>query len=110
MEGNLNEADWVILLSKLLQLERQSSVTITAANNTTINGYQVPSLTTEQVHEAYNAVMAGRAVTIIDATGSMAFQGINADVISNEVFVSFRYFDVMILDYDENGSIAFKEL
>lgn len=84
-----------------------SGTVITVENNITVNNYRVPQLTAEQVQEAYNAVATGKSVTIIDATETMLFSGINADVVSNEIFISFRYFDKMFLEYDENGIINY---
>lgn len=85
-------------------------IVVTADTNTTVNGYQVPALSAEQIQEIYNAVVAGKSVSVVDATEKMYFQGVDADVISNEVFVSFRYFNVMLLEYAEDGSINFTEI
>lgn len=87
-----------------------SPCVVTAEQNTTVNGYQVPQLTGDQLVEIYNASVIGKPVTVIDATGMMYFQGINADVVSEEIFVSFRYFTAMILEYSENGTISFVSL
>lgn len=90
--------------------QHSGGLVVAAETNTAVNGYQVPVLSTEQVHAIYNAIISGKSVSIIDATEMMAFQGINTDVISEEIFVSFRYFDKMILEYSENGDITYKAL
>lgn len=85
----------------------ESGKVVTAETNTTVNGYQVPQLTAEQIQVVYNTAVSGKSITIIDATETMIFQGINADVVSDDIFVSFRYFDKMFLEYDENGTITY---
>lgn len=85
-------------------------VIIEAATNKTINGLQVPALTDEQLLAIYNATVAGKAVTITDATGMMHFSGVTADMVSDEVFVSFVYFDVMVLEYGEGDVTTFKAI
>lgn len=79
---------------------------VSAENNTTVSGYQVPQLTSDQIVRIYNDIVAGKNVIIVDATDMMHFQGINADVISNELFISFRYFGNLVLEYSENGTIT----
>lgn len=82
-------------------------IAVVAESNRTVNGYQVPVLSNTQLITIYNGVVAGDSVVITDATGMMHFEGINADMISDEIFVSFRYFDKMLLEYDEQGNIEF---
>lgn len=85
-------------------------IIIEASTNKTVNGLQVPSLTDEQLLAIYNATVAGKAVTITDATGKMHFTGVTADMISDEVFVSFVYFDKMVLEYGEGNATTYKEI
>lgn len=85
-------------------------VIIEAATNKTVNGLQVPALTDDQLLAIYNATVAGKAVTITDATGMMHFSGVTADMVSDEVFVSFVYFDVMVLEYGEGDATTFKAI
>lgn len=85
-------------------------IIVEASTNKTVNGLQVPSLTDEQLLAIYNATVAGKAVTITDATGKMHFTGVTADMISDEVFVSFVYFDKMVLEYGEGNATTYKEI
>ena len=88
-----------------------TSVIINALSNTTVNGYSVPKLTDEQVINAYNSVVAGKEVVISDKNGDMHFKVTQADVISdNEVFISFVYFDTMILTYITGEEIEYKTI
>lgn len=85
-------------------------IIVEASTNKTVNGLQVPSLTDEQLLAIYNATVAGKSVTITDATGKMHFTGVTADMISDEVFVSFVYFDKMVLEYGEGNATTYKEI
>lgn len=86
------------------------AVIIEASANKTVNNYQVPQLTDEQLLQIYNAVVAGKPVTVTDATGSMHFSSLNADSVSGEVFVTMLYFDKMILEYSEGNQTTFTEI
>lgn len=87
-----------------------AGVIVEASTNKTVNGLQVPSLTDDQLLAIYNATVAGKPVTITDATGKMHFTGVTADMVSDEVFVSFVYFDKMVLEYGEGNATTFKEI
>lgn len=86
------------------------AVIIEASANKTVNNYQVPQLTDEQLLQIYNAVVAGKPVTVTDATGSMHFSSLNADSVSGEIFVTMLYFDKMILEYSEGDQTTFTEI
>lgn len=98
------------LYDKISQGGGGGGVTIIALNNKTVNGYSVPSLDDDQLLTIYNATVAGKSVTITDATGMMHFSGVTADMVSDEVFVSFLYFNKMILEYGEGDATTFKEI
>lgn len=87
-----------------------SPIIVTANTNVTVNGYQVPSLTTENVQAIYNGIVAGKEVVVVDATETMHFKINQADSVSGEVFISFLYYDIMLLEYDENANITYKEI
>lgn len=82
-------------------------ISIQATTNKTVNGYQVPVLSDAQLLAIYNAVVAGDSVVITDANGMMHFTGINADIVSDAIFVNFRYFDKMLLEYTEGNVTTF---
>lgn len=83
---------------------------ITADDNTTINGYQVPQLTTAQVQSAYNAVISGKVCVIVDKNGWMHLSVIQADAVGDEVTISVAYYTHMILTYADDGSIDYVPL
>lgn len=86
---------------------------IQASANKAVNGYQVPDLTAEQVTQAYNAVVAGRSVTITDATGNYHLGVTQADVLNGDLAISLIYLNAMLLTYEISGSsvdIQFKNL
>lgn len=91
-------------------IEVEGGIIVEAAANKTVNGLIVPDLSDDQLHAIYNATLAGKSVTITDATGMMHFTGVTADTVSDEVFVSFVYFDKMVLEYGEGGATTFKEV
>lgn len=80
---------------------------IQASGSKTVNGYSVPQFTDDEIQEIYNAVVAGKPVVIVDEDETMFFTGVNADVVSEDVFISFRYFDKMILEYGESNVTNF---
>lgn len=83
-------------------------IVLQANNNTTINGYQVPQLTAEQITQAYNGLVSGKQVVITDTTGLMHFAVNQADVVSGEPIISFEYFDIMELTYLTDGTIEYR--
>lgn len=91
-------------------IEVEGGIIVEAAANKTVNGLIVPDLSDDQLHAIYNATVAGKSVTITDATGMMHFTGVTTDTVSDEVFVSFVYFDKMVLEYGEGGATTFKEV
>lgn len=90
--------------------EINEPVIIRATVNTAINGYQVPLLTSENVQAIYNGIVAGKEVVVVDSTENMHFKVNQADRVSDDIFISFLYFDIMILEYDENENITYKEI
>lgn len=86
---------------------------IQAATNKRVNNYDVPNLTPEQVTQAYNAVVAGKSVTITDATGNYHLGVTQADVLNGDIAISLIYLNVMLLTYEISGSavdVQFKNL
>lgn len=82
---------------------------VMASQNTTVNGYQVPKLNAEQITQAYNALVAGKSVTITDASDKMHFSVDQADTI-DEIKIVLNYFDVMTLTYNLDGTIDYLEI
>lgn len=90
------------------------NLSIQASSNTTINGFQVPDLTTEQVTTAYNTVVAGNNVVICDATGMYHMTVNQADCLNNLLTIEMMYFSTMLLIYTINENdiveISYKEI
>lgn len=84
-----------------------ASVFITSTQNITVNGYSVPKLTDEQIISAYNSFIVGNEIIIVDKDGNMHFKVTQADIISDEVCISYVYFDLMILTYFVNNIVEF---
>lgn len=85
------------------------AVVIQADQNKTVNGYVVPQLTDEQITQIHNFLVSGTSVVVADATGNMHFGGLNTDVISDEIYISFRYFDKMVLEYTMGNVTTYAE-
>lgn len=98
----------VTLIGNKTGLDLQLAIVLEASSNTTVNGYQVPTLTSAQITQAYNGLVAGKQVIITDATGNMHFTVNQADIISEEPIISFEYFDIMELTYLTDGTIEYR--
>lgn len=86
---------------------------IQASTNVRVNNYDVPQLTAEQVTQAYNAIVAGRNITITDATGNYHLGVTQADLLNGDIAISLIFLNVMLLTYEISGSsveIQFKNL
>lgn len=76
-------------------------------NNTTVGGYSVPSLTVEQVQQAYNAVVTGRGCIIIDKDELMHAYVNQADQLNDELSIAILYYSSLILTYTiSNDSVV----
>lgn len=107
-DGTNSNQEGVLSLQELF-----GTSNIQASANKAVNGYQVPDLTPEQVTAAYNAVVAGRSVTITDATGDYHLGVTQADVLNGDLAISLIYLNAMLLTYEISGStvdIQFKNL
>lgn len=78
-------------------------IIIEVEENQTINGYAVPKLTDEDLMRAYNGVVAGYPVIIVDATGNYFFVVKQADTDTEDFYICFDYCAVMILTYQLHG-------
>lgn len=85
-------------------------IVLYAEENTTINTYVVPKLTSDQVVQAYNSIIIGKPVTIADAEETFYLTVEEADNMNDEVAIIVLYFDTMILTYHDNGTITYKEI
>lgn len=72
---------------------------IETETTTTVKGFAVPVLTAEQVVAIYNAVASGKTVTITDPSGNYHFVVDQADNVSDEISVEYKFFNTMYVTY-----------
>lgn len=106
--SNKPKVNGVTLSGNKTGLDLQLAVVLESSSNTTVNGYQVPTLTSAQITQAYNGLVAGKQVVVTDATGLMHFTVNQADMVSDEPIISIEYFDIMELTYLTDGTIEFR--
>ena len=82
---------------------------IRVAADTTVNNYEVPLLTADDIDDIYNAVIVGRNVVVADKDEKMHFVVNQADVVGEEITVCFDYFNTMMLCYHDDGTIDYTE-
>lgn len=88
--------------------EPEPAIIIEADSHTTIEGYAVPVLTDDQILSAYNGVVAGRNVFIVDDLGFITTQVLDASDIESEPSIRLIFTNVMILTYYTGGEIGAK--
>lgn len=86
-----------------------NGVVIVVEENQTVNGYQVPKMTADDVVRAYNAVVAARPCTLTDATEAQHFVINQADTVSDAICVNILYYDKMLLTYSLSGDTVTTE-
>lgn len=79
---------------------------IYSSSSTSSHGYRIPELTTEQIIQAYNAVVAGKTVILTDERGIMHFNVNQADIVGSEIAITVLFFDEFIITYFESGEIS----
>ena len=94
-------------LAKLVELNSSPFKIIKAGDSETVGGFAVPKLTVEQVTTIYNAVVAGKGAIVTDENEYAHFVVNQADVISDELTISFLYYNSLLLTYSiENDSVV----
>lgn len=78
---------------------------IASENHTTIEGYYVPVLTTEQITEAYNYIVAGKHVVINDAFDYIYLSVEEATNVGGDITIKVLFRDALILTYKLDGTI-----
>lgn len=103
--GEFDPAKWEDV--KIVDLVSGSNfIMIEALSHTTIGGYEVPQLTDEQLLSAYNGVVAGRNVFIVDDLDTITIQVLDASSIDG-ISIRILFTDALILTYKENGVIEY---
>lgn len=89
--------------------EDDKGVVIVVEENQTVNGYQVPKMTADDVIRAYNAVVAAVPCTLTDAQENQHFAVNQADTVSSDICVNVLYYDKMLLTYVLSGDTVTTE-
>lgn len=85
-------------------------IIITAAQNTLINNYQVPRLTSEQIEEIHTAVSEGKQVVVADASVETKYYVVDqANSVNSSNCITFDYLNIMKLLYSFDGNINYQE-
>lgn len=84
-------------------------ITLIADSNEIVNGYAVPKLTADQIMQAYNALIAGKSVTVTDAYDMIHFSINQAETMENIIKIGFTYLNIMHVIYNQNGDITYRE-
>lgn len=100
---NLPKINNITLTGNKSGIELGISRLIEVAENQTINGYQVPKLTADNITAIHNSVVAGIPTFVTDATGEYTYFVKQADSGSDELYVVFDFCDVMTLTYSLSG-------
>lgn len=84
-----------------------NSLLIQSEGDATVSEYAVPSLTAEQVQQAYNAVVAGRGCIIVDHDEKMHAYVNQADALNDEISIAILFYSTLILTYTlSNGAVT----
>lgn len=81
----------------------QGLLAIQSESYTTINGYQVPALSAEQVTAAYNAIVGLRGAVILTRDAEGHFLVNQADVVGGDVAITILFYDTLLLTYLVEG-------
>lgn len=81
---------------------------IHAESHTDIDGYAIPVLTDEQIEKAYNGIIAGKNVFVVDDLDFITIQVLDASSIEGYPTIRLLFTDVMILTYHIGGEIVSK--
>lgn len=84
-----------------------SAKIIHANSDTTERSYAIPNLTSQQVIDAYNSVIAGLSTYITNADGTIYYMVSQADSYDGSVNIRILYFAHMIVTYtEENDAVT----
>lgn len=79
---------------------------IHALSHTTKEGYEIPVLTDEQITQAYNDIIAGKNVYIVDDLDTITIQVLDASSIdSPDISISMLFNNTLLLKYTTGGEI-----
>lgn len=91
------------IVDELDAIKHTHALLIQSSENVEAGGYQVPSLTAEQVTLAYNAVVTGRAAIIVDRDEVMHAYVNQADNLNDELSIGILFYSYLLLTYTING-------
>lgn len=103
--GEFDPTKWEdVKITDLLGGGGGESIIIRASSHKTVDTYEVPVLTDTQLTQAYNGVVAGKNVFIVDDLDTITSQVLDASSIDG-IAVRVLFTDALILTYKENGVI-----
>lgn len=88
-----------------LRLKLNEGIIINSESTQTVEGYVVPALTDEQLTTAYNGIVAGKKVIIVDSLETIFISVIDASNIAG-LSIRVMFTDKLILTYKEGGVIV----
>lgn len=102
-------------IQKIINIVKNSlsPLVVHSSANVTAGGYSVPKLTADNVVNAYNSVIAGKAVIITDKDETMHAFVNQADSLNDEVSIGILYYSYALLTYTlsgDNVAITVKEI
>lgn len=77
---------------------------IQASADTQVSGWDIPELTSEQVTQAYNALVAGKSVTIENADGDLQFKALIGDATYQSPSILMQYYWLGWVEYQVSAS------
>lgn len=80
------------------------SVIIGSSASETILGYVVPKLTNDEIIQAYNGIVAGKNVYIVDSLDTLCMSVYSANNISGDAVINAIFNDKLILTYKEGDT------
>lgn len=82
-------------------------IVIQANDTETVDGWDVPSLTSEQVITAYNALVGGSSVTITSEDGDIQFKAVLGDATPENPYIAIQYYWLGWVEYQAtSGEMA----
>ena len=90
--------------------DTEAAMFIEAESHTDIHTYAVPVLTDEQIEKAYNGIMAGKNVFVVDDLDFITIQVLDASSIEGYPTIRLIFTDALLLTYHTGGEIVARNL
>lgn len=76
-----------------------SGLRIQVESDTTVDNWDVPNMTVEDVTAAHDALAVGKAVSIVNAAGEVTFTAFLADISTGKPCITVAYYWLGFVDY-----------